>query len=75
MRGAENTSGVEITMSTQNHINQSDPGAPQPADRLAAKKPYQKPAFRHERVFETRALVCGKVQGTQGACASNRKTS
>ena len=75
MRGAENTSGVEITMSTQNHINQSDPGAPQPADRLAAKKPYQKPAFRHERVFETRALVCGKINGTQGACASNRKTS
>src|SRR6266566_8031315 len=60
-------------MSTQNRMNHSDPGAP--ADRLAAKKPYQKPAFRHERVFETRALVCGKVQGTQGACASNRKTS
>ena len=45
------------------------------AERAGAKKPYQKPAFRHERVFETRALVCGKVQGTQGACASNRKTS
>ena len=39
------------------------------------KRPYQKPAFRHERVFETRALVCGKINGTQGACASNRKTS
>jgi len=62
-------------MSTQNRINQNDPGAPQPADRLGAKKPYQKPAFRHERVFETRALVCGKINGTQGACASNRKTS
>ena len=60
-------------MSTQNRINHSDPGAP--ADRLAAKKSYQKPAFRHERVFETRALVCGKINGTQGACASNRKTS
>src|SRR2546427_10762689 len=62
-------------MSTQNHINQNDPGAPQPADRLGAKKPYRRPAFRHERVFETRALVCGKINGTQGACASNRKTS
>ena len=61
-------------MSIQNRINQSDLSATQP-DRLGAKKPYQKPAFRHERVFETRALVCGKVQGTQGACASNRKTS
>jgi len=60
-------------MSTQNRINQSHPGGP--ADRLAAKKPYQKPAFRHERVFETRALVCGKISGTQSTCQSNRKTS
>ena len=62
-------------MSTQNRINHNDPGATQPADAPNAKKPYQKPAFRHERVFETRALVCGKVSGTQGACASNKKTS
>ena len=54
-------------------MNQSDPGAP--AGRSAAKKPYQKPAFRHERVFETRALVCGKISGTQGACQNNKKTS
>ena len=39
------------------------------------KKPYQKPAFRHERVFETQALSCGKVQTTQGQCHSNRKNS
>ena len=39
------------------------------------RKPYQKPAVRHERVFETRALTCGKVQGTQGSCNLNRKTS
>jgi len=53
-------------MSTQNR---------KPADRPAAKKPYQKPGFRHERVFETRALICGKVQTTQEACAHNRKNS
>ena len=29
--------------------------------RQAARKPYQKPAVRFERVFETSALVCGKV--------------
>ncbi len=40
-----------------------------------ARKPYQKPAVRHERVFETSALTCGKVQTTQGACHANRKTS
>ena len=39
------------------------------------KRPYQKPEFRLERVFETRALVCGKVQTTQASCAHNRKTS
>jgi hypothetical protein len=33
----------------------------------AAKKPYVKPAFRSERVFETMALACGKA-GTQGQC-------
>jgi len=26
-----------------------------------AKKPYSKPEFRYERVFETLALACGKV--------------
>ena len=40
-----------------------------------AKKPYQKPTVRFERVFETRALACGKVQVTQSQCARNRKTS
>jgi hypothetical protein len=43
---------------------------PQP---VQAKKPYKKPAFRYERVFETQALSCGKVVGTQ--CGSNRKSS
>jgi hypothetical protein len=39
------------------------------------KKPYQKPARRRERVFETTALACGKISGTQGQCSSNRKNS
>ena len=39
------------------------------------KKPYQKPEVRHERVFETMALSCGKVQNTSGSCRFNRKTS
>ena len=39
------------------------------------KKPYHKPEFRFERVFETRALTCGKVQTTQASCAHNRRTS
>jgi hypothetical protein len=40
-----------------------------------ARKPYVKPAVRHERVFETMALSCGKVQSTQHSCHFNRKTS
>lgn len=40
-----------------------------------AKKPYQKPAFLHERVFETMALACGKVSPTQFQCRFNRKNS
>ncbi|MFZ0952581.1 MAG: hypothetical protein WAN17_09965 [Candidatus Sulfotelmatobacter sp.] len=43
--------------------------------RGTAKKAYQEPAFRHERVFETMALSCGKVQPTQFLCGHIRKTS
>ena len=39
------------------------------------RKPYEKPAFRFERVFETIALACGKVQTTQSGCKANRKAS
>ena len=39
------------------------------------KKLYQKPAFRYERVFETLALSCGKLAGTQQQCHSSKKTS
>lgn len=44
----------------------------EPAHR---RKFYQKPAFRFERVFETTALSCGKVNSTQFQCRFNRKTS
>lgn len=39
------------------------------------RKPYQRPAFRYERVFETMALSCGKTNSTQSQCRFNRKTS
>jgi hypothetical protein len=45
-----------------------EPGSP-------GKQPYRKPAFRHERVFETQALICGKVQTTQFSCKHNRRAS
>jgi hypothetical protein len=41
----------------------------------APRKPYQKPSFRHERVFETMALSCGKIGPDQLQCLVNRKNS
>ena len=39
------------------------------------KKPYEKPSFRHEQVFVTSALTCGKVTSTQSGCGLNLKLS
>jgi hypothetical protein len=39
------------------------------------KKAYVKPSFRSEKIFETMALQCGKVQSTQSSCHYNRKNS
>jgi len=44
-------------------------------DSPLPRKPYQKPDFRFEQVFETMALSCGKVNPTQKHCQFNRKTS
>jgi hypothetical protein len=41
----------------------------------APKKRYAKPEFKHEKVFETMALACGKLSATQGQCRFNRKLS
>jgi len=46
-----------------------------PEAQPPAKKPYSKPEFRFERVFETRALSCGKAVSTQEQCLHNRKSS
>jgi hypothetical protein len=39
------------------------------------KEPYEKPAFRYEKVFVTTALSCGKIDPTTGACHMNPKVS
>jgi hypothetical protein len=44
-------------------------------NKRIARKPYQKPAFRRERVFETMALACGKISTTQQQCKSLVKLS
>jgi hypothetical protein len=61
-------------MTESMHSNQ--PNASVAGDpRAYPKRPYVKPAFRHEKVFETMALACGKVQNSQSGCHANRKTS
>ncbi|MBV9888177.1 MAG: hypothetical protein JO119_16660 [Acidobacteria bacterium] len=49
--------------------NNSPGGSPKP------KRPYVKPAFQHEKVFETMALACGKLGPTQAQCRFNRRNS
>jgi len=55
--------------------NQAPLEKKQPATAGKDKKPYQKPSFRHERVFETLALSCGKVGSSTIQCQTSRKTS
>jgi hypothetical protein len=40
-----------------------------------SKRPYKKPSFLHEKVFETMALACGKLSPTQAQCRFNRRNS
>jgi hypothetical protein len=43
--------------------------------RAAGKKPYQKPAFVREQLFETMALACGKTNPVIGQCRAVKKNS
>src|SRR5207245_2047510 len=51
------------------------PGKSTPKIVSVSKKPYQKPSFRFERVFETMALSCGKMSGGGPQCQTMRKAS
>jgi hypothetical protein len=54
------------------------PGAGRPPDDASParpKKPYVKPAFVREAVFETTALSCGKINPTVRQCNLVRKNS
>jgi hypothetical protein len=58
-----------------NSTDQKPKVTPNGGANNTAKRPYVKPTVRYERVFETMALSCGKVQSTQGSCHFNRRTS
>jgi hypothetical protein len=46
----------------------------EPRTPATNKKPYEKPAFRFEKVFVTTALSCGKVSPTQQSCVGSSKS-
>ena len=57
-------------------MKSKDGKAPEaPESGTEKRQPYVKPAFRHEQVFETMALACGKISGTQATCRTNRRNS
>jgi hypothetical protein len=57
----------------QEQANAPPPGGAKQVSK--GRKPYEKPSFRHERIFETMALSCGKIHSTQAQCKFNRSAS
>jgi hypothetical protein len=53
----------------------NDSSSENPREATTTKKPYEKPSFRHEQVFVTSALSCGKVAGTDLTCNVTPKVS
>jgi hypothetical protein len=66
--------GAAMTMNTHEQANQGQQESAAETSNQK-KRAYQKPAFRHERVFETMALACGKINATEASCHHNRKVS
>ena len=52
-----------------------EPSEGNAGERTNGKRPYQKPAFTREQLFETMALACGKLTGAGGQCQFVKKTS
>jgi hypothetical protein len=66
---------IDEMIAMSESLNRDRPRSESEGQPAGNKKPYRKPAVRHEHIFETQALSCGKVQTTQGQCHYNRKTS
>jgi hypothetical protein len=57
------------------HDDKSPPQSSAGSPRARARKPYVKPSFQGEQIFETMALSCGKVNSSQAQCKFNKKAS
>jgi hypothetical protein len=62
-------------MTTRGRVQNETQDTGAGSEKAREKRPYKKPEVRHERVFETMALACGKVRATQAQCRFNRKRS
>src|SRR5258708_39217566 len=67
---------MDMTKSTGGEPLQEESVTRAESKPTRARKFYQGPAFRFERVFETMALSCGKINSTQFQCRNGgRETS
>jgi len=64
---------MDVTKSKAGELPQRADAAGAEAEPTRSRKPYRKPAFRCERVFETTALACGKVSDLQKHCRFGQK--
>jgi hypothetical protein len=62
-------------MKSKPHDNSSPTNKQQGVAGVFRKRRYAKPEFKHEKVFETMALACGKLAPTQAQCRFNRRNS
>jgi hypothetical protein len=62
-------------MSASDNVADRDKSQPDEVSPAHGRRPYVKPAFLREAVFETTALACGKVNPTVRQCNLVRKNS
>jgi hypothetical protein len=67
--------GIEAGQGFPYAMSDRDAGKNADEKESTVKRPYTRPEFRCERVFETMALSCGKIERFAGQCRFNRKTS
>ncbi len=72
LRGDESVIGADNLMAIGDPVG---PVTDKRTQKEKTKKPYSKPGFRFEHVFETQALSCGKIHGHSTVCNISRKTS
>jgi hypothetical protein len=75
LRHTSFTVGITIRRVKSQNMAMNDSSSDQNAQKEQKKKPYEKPSFRHEKVFVTTALACGKFSSTQRSCKGNHKVS